>query len=137
MPKKKTGLDSFVVSVEGESQSRESTRTSALAAMDGFLRWCSRNGEPPAAGGSPAAGGLPTAGGSSAAGGPPAADGSSAAGGSAKPQPFDDGGGESEEEEEEEGGKEAPSGPASWGYPPTFAQMASEQMCRVVLWQRT
>lgn len=39
-------------------------------------------------------------------------------------------------EEEEEGGEEAPAGPASWGYPPTFADMTAEQVCRVVLWQR-
>lgn len=113
MPPKKPGLDSFVVAVDGESPSRESTRTSALAAMNAFLSWCSRNGEAAAAGtGSPGGGEAPA------------------------PSPFLDDGESDDDGEEEEGGEVAPSGPASWGYPPTFADMTTEQVCRVVLWQR-
>ena len=33
-------------------------------------------------------------------------------------------------------GEEGAPGPASWGYPLTFAAMTEEQVCRVVLWQR-
>jgi hypothetical protein len=143
---KAAAADTYIIHVEGVSPSRESTRTSALAAMQAFLSWCSRNGEPPAAGtGSPGSGGgapSPAASGGGGGGGggggapsPAASGGGGGGGGASSPAAAPDA--ESDEDEEEEAGEEgAPAGPASWGYPLTFAAMTEEQVCRVVLWQR-